>query len=110
MPLEIIDYLPINDNLLVIVNSSDFAIFREASHSADSLLLRTGTLNASYSGIRFSFLRYIVPLSPPLNSYLLCDFFILLLFATLVLYTAESFEPAKTLSPTNDDIQRSGQM
>lgn len=33
MPLEIIDYLPINDNLLVIVNSLDLAIFREASHS-----------------------------------------------------------------------------
>lgn len=33
MPVEIIDYLPINDNLLVIVNSPDLAIFREASHS-----------------------------------------------------------------------------
>jgi len=33
VPLEIIDYLPINDNLLVIVNSLDLAIFREASHS-----------------------------------------------------------------------------
>lgn len=33
MPLEIIDYLPINDNLLVIVNSLDLAIFGEASHS-----------------------------------------------------------------------------
>lgn len=33
MPLEIIDYVPINDNLLVIVNSLDLAIFREASHS-----------------------------------------------------------------------------
>lgn len=90
MPLEIIDYLPINDNLLVIVNSSDFAIFREASHSADSLLLRIGTLNASYFGIRYSFLRYIVPLFPP-NLYLLCDFFSI---GSLVLYTTEYFEPA----------------
>lgn len=65
MPLEIIDYLPINDNLLVIVNSSDFAIFREASHSADSLLLRTGTLNASYFGIRFSFPGHSVSLFLP---------------------------------------------
>lgn len=33
VPLEIIDYLPINDNLLVIVNSLDLVICREASHS-----------------------------------------------------------------------------
>lgn len=88
MPLEIIDYLPINDNLLVIVNSSDFAIFREASHSADSLLLRTGTLNASYFGIRlFFFLRHIVPFSlpPPHPLTRTCYVTFSFLFATLVL-------------------------
>lgn len=70
MPLEIIDYLPINDNLLVFVNSSDFAIFWEASHSADSLLPRIGTLNASFFGITF------FSSSHPPKSYLLCDFFL----------------------------------
>lgn len=73
MPLEIIDYLPINDNLLVIVNSSDFAIFREASHSADSLLPRIGTLNASFFGITFFSSSYR-PFPP--KPYLLCDFFL----------------------------------
>lgn len=90
MPLEIIDYLPINDNLLVIVNSSDFAIFREASHSADSLLLRIGTLNASYFGIRYSFLRHLVPPFPPIRTCYVTFFF----FRSPVLYTTEYFEPA----------------
>lgn len=73
MPLEIIDYLPINDNLLVFVNSSDFAIFREASDSADSLLPRIGTLSASSLGITFFSSSYR-PFPP--KSYLLCDFFL----------------------------------
>lgn len=76
MPLEIIDYLPINDNLLVIVNSLDLAIFREASHSCGL----AAPEDRHFEGIPFWNKIFFSPLSSLprlffLTSQLLCDFF-----------------------------------